>query len=331
MNYKWNKTDYPKPFDLKVFSTFACGGGSTMGYKMAGFKVIGANDIDPQMKKVYEKNHNPDYFFLCGIDKLLDTELPRPFYDLDILDGSPPCSTFSIAGLREKAWKKKKKFREGQAEQILSDLFFQYIALAEKLQPKIVVAENVKGMLLGNARSYTKAVIKGFEQAGYDTQLFLLNSATMGLPQKRERVFFIGRRKDLKLPELKLSFNEKPVLFSEIDQGNVKSEYKIADCYSELWDKCAPGKALSSVHHKGSYFNAIKLSRIKVPNTIASGSTILHPSIKRHLTVKELSLIGSFPQDYDYLDVDPKYLIGMSVPPLMMFKIAEQIRKQLLK
>ena len=192
--YKWNLSDLkevPKN-GYKVFSCFACGGGSTMGYKMSGFEVIGCNEIDPEMMSIYKKNHNPKHTFLESIETFkLRKDLPKELYNLDILDGSPPCSSFSMAGSREKAWGKKKKFREGQAEQVLDDLFFHYIDLAKKLQPKIVVAENVKGMLQGNAKGYVKQIINLFNVAGYNVQLFLLNGATMGLPQKRERVFFV--------------------------------------------------------------------------------------------------------------------------------------------
>ena len=75
-------------------------------------------------------------------------EFPEELYHLDILDGSPPCSTFSMAGQREENWGKNKKFREGQASQILDDLFFEFIDLAAILKPKIVIAENVKPNLL---------------------------------------------------------------------------------------------------------------------------------------------------------------------------------------
>ena len=78
---------------------------------------------------------------------------------MDILDGSPPCSTFSIAGNREKDWGKEKKFREGQSAQVLDTLFFDFIALARVLQPKVVVAENVKGLLMGSAIDYIKILI----------------------------------------------------------------------------------------------------------------------------------------------------------------------------
>ena len=134
-------------------------------------------------------------------------------YDIDILDGSPPCSSFSIAGDREKTWGKKKHFREGQAKQILDDLFFEFLNVAERLNPKIIVAENVKGIVAGNAKGYMNLIIKHLNKLNYEVQIFLLNSALMGVPQKRERVFIIGRRKDLNLPKLKLNFN---MLFANI-------------------------------------------------------------------------------------------------------------------
>ena len=155
LNYRWTmKDDYPTEKNgLKVFSCFACGGGSTMGYKLAGFDVIGCNEIDPKMNKVYIENHKPKFNFLEGIQtfKLRD-DLPEELYDLDILDGSPPCSSFSMAGNREKDWGKEKKFKEGQAEQVLDTLFFDFIDLAEKLKPKVVIAENVKGITQGEAK-----------------------------------------------------------------------------------------------------------------------------------------------------------------------------------
>lgn len=114
--YEWTLRDAAFTKDKgKVFSCFSCGGGSTMGYKLAGFDVIGNNEIDPKMMEVYRENHRPKYSYLESIsDFNVRENLPEELYDLDILDGSPPCSSFSIAGLRDKIWGKEKKFREGQ-------------------------------------------------------------------------------------------------------------------------------------------------------------------------------------------------------------------------
>lgn len=105
-DWKWSFADYPKEKNgLKVFSCFACGGGSTMGYKLTGCDVIGDLEIDPRMNEVYVKNHHPKYNYLMDIrdfNKLSDDELPEELFDLDILDASPPCSSFSVCGERER-------------------------------------------------------------------------------------------------------------------------------------------------------------------------------------------------------------------------------------
>lgn len=136
--YNWRLSDAHFTKDKgKVFSCFACGGGSTMGYKLAGFDVIGCNEIDHRMMYAYCQNHNPKFPFLEPIQTFKDKQdLPPELFNLDILDGSPPCSTFSIAGSREEAWGKKKKFREGQAEQCWTHCFSTSSTLQRGYSPK---------------------------------------------------------------------------------------------------------------------------------------------------------------------------------------------------
>ena len=296
-----------------------------MGYKLAGYDVIAANDIDPQMAKVYKENHHPKHFFQCGISELLIQELPEELYDLDILDGSPPCSTFSMAGVREKKWGSKHKFREGQSEQILDDLFFQFIKLVDKLKPRIVVAENVKGLLAGNAKGYVLEIKKQLEDIGYDVQIFMLNAATMGVPQKRERIFFICKRKELGLPLIDLEFSENLIPFRNISDNNDILD-DLTPLYIKYWNEAEMSGPI------GKFKSNKKLHPLKVANTVTSSGEGLHYyKYKRKVNLNELSLIGSFPGDYNYLDISPKYLIGMSVPPIMMAQIANQIYKQWLK
>lgn len=333
--YNWKLSDLKKvkKNGLRVFSCFSCGGGSTMGYKMTGFEVVGCNDIDPEMMEIYKANHNPKLSFLEPIqDFVKRKDIPKELYGIDVLDGSPPCSLFSMAGNREKDWGKKKKFREGQAEQVLDDLFFPFVQLAKKLKPKVVVAENVKGMLTGKARGYVKEVIKQFNEAGYETQLFLLNGASMGLPQARERVFFICRRKDLKLKPIKLEFNEKEVPVREAI-ADIIDEYgadKSKSNTKRWWDKTVPGYSFASVHPKGSLFNWYKISPDKPFPTIASSSVDMFMRWDRMttFTTKQICRFGSFPMDYKAPEKLLRYQIGMSVPPIMMHKISEQIYKQ---
>lgn len=204
--YRWNLSDgYPapgiEPNGLKVFGTFICGGGSSMGYKLAGFNHLGGVEIDEKVSAIYERNHHPKYLFTEDLRVFNQREdLPDELYQLDILDGSPPCSTFSMCGDRERAWGKEKIFAEGQALQTLDDLVFVYCETIKKLQPKVFLLENVKGLSLGNARSYLRRIFDTLSSAGYACQVFILNAASMGVPQIRERCFVIGHRKDISCP-----------------------------------------------------------------------------------------------------------------------------------
>ena len=347
--YKWTLKDAIFTKDKgKVFSCFACGGGSTMGYKLAGFDVIGCNEIDPKMMEAYKVNHHPKYAFLEPIQTFkLRTDLPDELYNLDILDGSPPCSTFSMAGSREEAWGKEKKFREGQAEQVLDTLFFDFIDLAKKLQPKVVVAENVKGLLLGEAIQYVRRIYDELDAAGYYVQHWLLDASKMGVPQKRERVFFIALRKDLAtpflkqmnlfdiLPELNLQFDEPEILFESVYSN--ETDRKLSDTCIRLWEnrqKEDTGLQNSSARldnkpNNWFSYNYVKMNNV-MPTILANDWTVLYDE-PRHPNKSEYCLCGTYPIDYNFIDNKPHYLIGMSVPPVMIAQIATQIYEQWLK
>lgn len=129
--YRWTKKDANFTKDKgKVMSCFCCGGGSSFGYKLAGYDVVACNEIDPKVMKMYLKNHDVKYSFNCDIRELITNInmgghiMKEELHNLDILDASFPCSVFSIAGDRQKAWGKEKVFREGQKAQRLDDLAF---------------------------------------------------------------------------------------------------------------------------------------------------------------------------------------------------------------
>ena len=323
--------------NLKVMSTFACGGGSSMGYKRAGFDVIAANDIDPEMAYHYKLNLKPKHYYLCTIRDLLTAELPDELFQLDILDGSPPCSTFSMAGSREKAWGKNKKFREGQATQVLSDLFFDYLDLVERLKPRVAIAENVKGMILGNAKGYTKMVMARFKEIGYRPQLFLVNAADCGVPQKRERVFFCAIRDDIEALPLVLKPKHRWISAGEAT-GDVqvltsgeKKDSVVSGIYADYWAKTLPGVVAENGKGKHGIFYGVRLSG-KSPSRSFSASgadKFMHWAECRQLTYREWKRLGSFPDDYQAkTDKIGKYMIGMSVPPKMTEQVARAVHKQ---
>lgn len=228
-----------------------------MGYKRAGFKHLGGVELDKPIADIYETNHHPRFLFNMDIKDFNRSVIPKELYGVDVLDGSPPCSSFSLSGNREDDWGKEKLFNEGQKLQRLDDLFFDFIDTAAILKPKIIIGENVTGLISGNARAYVNEIIKKFKAIGYDLQLFKLNAASMGVPQKRERVFFICRKKSLRLPRLKLAFNIPPIYFKTIESQVATAIGKpLTDAYRIWWEKCTPGKSLGKVHPKGSFFNS---------------------------------------------------------------------------
>lgn len=334
--YRWKMSDYPEPDDLAVFSTFACRGGSTMGYKLAGYNVLGCLEIDPELVQLYEKNHDPELSYCEDIrDFRRRDDLPDELYDLDILDGSPPCSTFSTAGNRSDDWGKEKKFREGQAVQRLDDLFGEFIRLVNRLQPKVVVSENVMGMLQGQAKGYVKDIARGFDEIGYDLQIFKLNAGSMGVPQMRRRVFPIARRKSLRWRDLAFQFQEEPIPFGEVRQNGASGYKKMSDLDELMWEKRLPSESCFNevserVRGKGSGYAAQFIDDHRVCNTVVShsGSKMLTSEEKRYLSVDELRMCSTFPMNYRFGSVRPKYVMGMSVPPVMIAQIATEIRKQ---
>ena len=324
---------------IKVMSTFACGGGSSMGYKRAGCEIVAANDIDPEMAWHYKRNLNPPNYFLCPIRDLLTADLPPGLFDLDILDGSPPCSTFSMAGSREKAWGKDKHFREGQAKQVLSDLFFDYLDLVERLKPRVAIAENVKGMILGNAKGYTKMVMARFREIGYRPQLFLLNSADCGVPQRRERVFFVAIRDNIKAAPLKLAPKHRWITAGEAiaDVQILTSEEK-EDTDVSRYAIGRVAKQLVNGEHTGMGFQHSIIKKDKPAPTLtaaiggASCASVMHWFGDRKLTFREAKRLGSFPDDYHAkTDKIGKYMIGMSVPPKMTEQVARAVIDQWLQ
>lgn len=334
INGPWRLTDLKEiPSNgYWVFSCFHCGGGSTMGYKLAGMRVLGGVEIDPQMMNLYRLNHKPVHSYLMGVEefnKIPNDELPWELFGLDILDGSPPCSSFSMAGKREKKWGVKSKFREGQTEQVLDDLFFHFINTARKLEPRVVIAENVKGLIAGKARGYVKEIFQGFNDIGYSCQLFLLNASRMGVPQKRERTFFIARRKGLHLPDLKLNFEEREVSVSEAFNGINNGNIKLLDGIGrDCWEASHQGDSFSKAHPKGSWFNHHRLHRDKPAATLIASGNLYHFDEPRKLSDIEYKRVQTFPDDYDLAGVKGDYVCGMSVPPFMMQRIAHQVKVQ---
>jgi DNA (cytosine-5)-methyltransferase 1 len=226
-------------------------------------------------------------------------------------------------------------------------LFFEFIALAKELQPKVVIAENVNGILYGNAKSYAKRIIADFNQAGYSVKEYMLKAVDMGIPQRRERVFFIAIRNDLKdllpaepgllfsdFPALNLRFKSKEIPFREIRNDTINDAgWTEHDDY--IWKYRQRGDrnyscVLKRIEDRDSNFNSAFIYDHKAISTIASAeaSKLTLYDAPRRMNTEEMILAQSFPLDYDFISKkasDIQYVLGMSVPPLMIANIAERI------
>lgn len=329
---EWKLSDNLKVerHNKKVFGTFVCGGGSTMGYKLAGYNHLGGVEFTQHFSKIYKKNFNPKYFYLEDIRNFNQREdLPKELYNLDLLDGSPPCAAFSTSGIGEKIWGEKSMY-EG-ISQIKDDLVFTYCDTILKLKPKVFLLENVAGILKGNAKVYVKNIVKRLSN-NYNIQIFSLFAASMGIPQIRNRVFIIGLDKNIKKNKLELNFDIPKTTFSitkkywNIFENDI-SKYSI----SKHWEDIEIGS-----QHK-SHFNLIKPSLNKPCPTITattgvmSAYSVVHPIYKRKLNLEEVRLLSTFPKDYNFLDTNPIVTMGRSVLPIMMANISNEIYKQWLK
>lgn len=187
---------------FNVVSTFAGCGGSSTGYRMAGFRVLLANEFIPAARETYQANARPGTIVdgrdirTVTAEDILDQIGLKPG-ELDVFDGSPPCASFSTAGKREKAWGKVKKYSD--TEQRVDDLFFEYARLIDGLKPKVFVAENVSGLVKGTAKGYFLEILAALKACGYKVEARLLDAQWLGVPQARQRLIFIGVREDLGL------------------------------------------------------------------------------------------------------------------------------------
>ena len=336
--WKWTFSDYPKEKNgLKVFSCFACGGGSTMGYKLAGCEVVGCCEIDREMNEIYIENHKPKYNYLMDIrdfNKIPAEELPPELLNLDILDGSPPCTTFSITGNREESWGVKKKFREGQTEQTLDDLSFVFNETVFKLKPKVVIMENVEGLMLGNAWAYVQKIYKQLNDYGYTVRHWLLKGETMGVPQTRHRVVFVAIRNDIQIDieKINMSFNYEPIPYGEIKSGEGEKLNENTVIYQWLQKAGPADKRISDtiVRHgeKEKLFNHRICWPHRVMQTIAGAGEVLRGEEKTRVSINDILSSQTFPQDYKlkkYTYRQARYICGMSVPPLMIKRVVDRL------
>ena len=210
----------------------------------------------------------------------------------------------------------------------------------------MVIAENVKGLMIGEAKDYMRRIYSSFDDAGYAVCYTLCDASTMGVPQRRERVFFTAIRKDLlqyvpqydtlfeTLPTIDLSFKESPILFGEFFTPGVDDRPASLGQMKEYWDKRKPEDDDFCSTIKREYgvekcFTNKYLKRDEVCKTLTSNSDVLYLFDEyRKPNREEVCCISSFPQDYDFITEPYYYICGMSVPPVMMAQVASRVYDQ---
>ena len=357
---------------FSVISLFAGGGGSSTGYRLAGGDIQLINEFVEAAVETYTSNF-PDTPVLVddikkytGQDFLDKTGLKEG--ELDILDGSPPCSAYSVSSMvarNKEGWNKTKNYSDGKKVENIEDLFLEFVRIAEVIKPKVIVAENVKGITMDFAKPKLRQFIKEFEDIGYNMSYKVMSAADYGVPQHRERTIFIGVRDDV-CSKIGLTFLNihsifpteigERIRFEDALQGldNDEDEATMLEDYlKDSWQwkfvepiPFRPKKYLKAsnpmfkeTNPKGSCFNMIRCSPdLPCPTLTQTGqkkgmSGILHYEANRKLTIKEMKRAMALPDDYVLTgDFDTQAeRIGRMVAPKLMKEIANSIYDNVLE
>lgn len=291
---------------LKVFSFFCGAGGSTAGYKKAGLDVIEGCDVDKNQVKIYKKQHNPKFFIEEDCRKVLENDYDF-LYNLDIIDGSPPCTNFSVANTDRKSKQlKTRSYAEGKINQTLEDLVLIYFKIVVKYKPKFFIFENVVN-LNTQYKSYLNQCLtdsKIFDS--YNIVKFYLNPCNLGGYTDRERFFILGIKKNEEFKVVKYRpINKSPLDIKELSYFLDKNtSYQI-----KIWEKLK--KDIKHFENKLIDFTTY-IPVITTQNKFFNFEEpyLLHP--------KFLAFVQGF-GDYNWNNVSNSrimYAIGMSVHPL---------------
>jgi DNA (cytosine-5)-methyltransferase 1 len=318
-----------------AISTFSGCGGSSLGYKMAGFRVLWANEFVPAAQDTYRANHpatqldTRDIRQVSGKD-ILDAIKLKPG-ELDLFDGSPPCASFSTAGRRDEGWGKVKAYSD--TKQRTDDLFYEYARLVREVQPRIFVAENVSGLVKGTAKGYFKLILEELKRCGYKVEARLLDAQWLGVPQMRQRLIFIGVRNDLPAAPifpspLPYRYSVKDALIGVDDYIDPETNISRFAIGSE-WEYISIGT--SSTRYLNLKRSALNGPSFSVTAQAGNPSTagVTHPTEKRKFSISELKRIGGFPDDFILTGSYEQQWerIGRAVPPVMMMHIATAVKK----
>jgi DNA (cytosine-5)-methyltransferase 1 len=348
MDFVRNQSD-KKLFE--VVSLFAGGGGSSTGYRLAGGKVLAINEFIPAAQEVYAKNYPDTHIFKEDVRELTSEmilkQIGKEVGELDILDGSPPCSAFSLAGKREKGWGTSKRYSD--SEQRVDDLFFEFARILKGIQPKVFIAENVKGLTIGASKNllgsdqldmfgaHEDTIYHTLVNCGYKVRFKVLNASDYFVPQSRERIIFIGVRNDF---DIQITYPERsPINVSVHDAIHdlIPDDFrKLSPTLERIFDDLKLGEpTLSYGVRTGDKMGGTQRSKCfkDIPSrTITTTPEVFHYTQRRTLAINELKRICGFPDDYYTGKGFNKSWerLGRAVPPLMMAAVAKHVTKTIL-
>lgn len=303
-----------------VISTFAGCGGSSLGYKLAGFRELLAVEWDNNAVQTFRLNFPGVPVYHGDIAKLAGAECMRlagvGVGELDVLDGSPPCQGFSTAG--------KRKFDDPR-----NSLFREYARLLRELQPRVFVMENVTGMVKGVMKQAYLTIIAELRACGYRARGEVLNAMYYNVPQSRERVIIIGVRNDLGIEPSHPKPQTKPVMVRDAFKGVPKSDApSLTEKYAEYWRKAGAGGVVGKLNQvRRLAWNECAGTLVKSEGNGAP----YHPDECRAISTAERRRLASFPDDFKFTSRDSATLrIGNSVPPNLMRAIAEHVMEHII-
>jgi len=308
-----------------VISTFSGCGGSSLGYKWAGYKELLAIDFDQNSVETFRLNFpdvpcwQRDIREVSGKEILKFCKIEKR--ELDLLDGSPPCQGFSISGKRE-------------VNDERNNLFLEFVRLIKELEPKVFLMENVPGMIKGKMKGRFIEIMKTLKKLPYKVKCKKMNTAYYSVPQNRERLIWIGVRNDLnKEPSYPLP-DKKIITAREALDGLLEdTSATLTGRALELWLQSKPGKDFSNYHEKGSWFNHRKINPDKPCPIIITSLALYHWEYPRRLNISELKQLASFPDNFQFIGSFGQQWarIGNAVMPKFMEAIALHIRKNILE
>lgn len=328
---------------LSLVSTFSGCGGSCLGFEMAGYRVLWANEFVPAARETYARNHPGVVLDGRDIREVKPEEILEVaglrVGELDVLEGSPPCASFSVVGKRERDWGKVKKYSD--VEQRTDDLFFEYARILRGLMPKVFVAENVSGLVKGSSWGYFEEILRELRACGYRVRARVLDAQWLGVPQTRPRLIFVGVRDDLSIEPVHPSpltyrYTVRDALAELRHDPNELAGHELRfsprAAFFREWKSLLPGV------WSDRYINFIRASpALPCPAVTAEGgaingaASVTHPSEPRKFTIPELKRICSFPDDFELTGTFKQRWerLGRSVPPVMMFRVARTLRDEI--